>query len=168
MKEKTINTPERIKWLLEQSKKMNSRGDTFHNLMDPEFLSYNEEKQICKMRYMRHYWQDNGRGELHGGVISSMLDNTMGIHAIGLTEKSVSTAEMSVNYLKPGKGDSFIVESEVLQLGSRTIRITAKAFDESNGKCIAFATGIFMYIDYHKPVESRLGEMTETEDGERP
>ena len=61
----------------------------------------------------------NGRGEVHGGVIAAMMDTTMGINAIALTEGSVSTSDMNISFLKPFRGKSFIIESEAVQVGRR-------------------------------------------------
>ena len=40
-----------------------------------------------------------------------LLVNDDGINAIGLTEGSVSTSDMTISFLRPFRGKSFIVES---------------------------------------------------------
>ena len=86
-----------------------------------------------------------------------MMDTTMGINAIALTDGSVSTSDMTISFLRPFRGKSFIVESEAVQVGSRVIRLMAKAFDEETGKCLAMSTGSFMHVDYEQAAEKKLG-----------
>lgn len=128
-----------------------------NDMIDPQYVSCDPEKKSCKVRYKKFKWEDNGRGEVHGGVISAMMDTTMGINAIALTEGDVSTADMNVNFLKPFTGKSFIVESEAVQVGSRVIRLEARAYDEDTGKCLALSTGTFMHVNYEHPEGKKLG-----------
>lgn len=128
-----------------------------NDMIDPQFVECDPEKKTCKIRYRKFKWEDNGRGEVHGGVISAMMDTTMGINAIALTEGSVSTSDMTISFLKPFTGKSFIVESEAVQVGSRVIRLIAKAYDEDTGKCLAMSTGSFMHVDYKDASDKKLG-----------
>ena len=128
-----------------------------NDMIDPQFVECDPEHMTCKVRYRKFKWEDNGRGEVHGGVISAMMDTTMGINAIALTDGSVSTSDMTISFLRPFRGKSFIVESEAVQVGSRVIRLMAKAFDEETGKCLAMSTGSFMHVDYEQAAEKKLG-----------
>jgi uncharacterized protein (TIGR00369 family) len=128
-----------------------------NDMIDPQFVECDPEHMTCKVRYRKFKWEDNGRGEVHGGVISAMMDTTMGINAIALTDGSVSTSDMTISFLRPFRGKSFIVESEAVQIGSRVIRLMAKAFDEETGKCLAMSTGSFMHVDYEQAAEKKLG-----------
>jgi uncharacterized protein (TIGR00369 family) len=128
-----------------------------NDMIDPQFVECDPEHMTCKVRYRKFKWEDNGRGEVHGGVISAMMDTTMGINAIALTDGSVSTSDMTISFLRPFRGKSFIVESEAVQVGSRVIRLMAKAFDEETGKCLAMSTGSFMHVDYEQATEKKLG-----------
>ena len=128
-----------------------------NDMIDPQFVDCDPEKKSCRVRYKKFKWEDNGRGEVHGGVISAMMDTTMGINAIALTTDSVSTADMTISFLRPFTGKSFIVESEAVQVGSRIIRLMAKAYDEDTGKCLAMSTGSFMHVDYEHAQGKQLG-----------
>jgi uncharacterized protein (TIGR00369 family) len=128
-----------------------------NDMIDPQFVECDPERMTCKVRYKKFKWEDNGRGEVHGGVISAMMDTTMGINAIALTDGSVSTADMTISFLRPFRGKSFIVESEAVQVGSRVIRLMAKAYDEESGKCLAMSTGSFMHVGYEQAAEKKLG-----------
>ena len=128
-----------------------------NDMIDPQFVDCDPEKKSCRVRYKKFKWEDNGRGEVHGGVISAMMDTTMGINAIALTTDSVSTSDMTISFLRPFTGKSFIVESEAVQVGSRIIRLMAKAYDEETGKCLAMSTGSFMHVDYEHAQGKQLG-----------
>lgn len=128
-----------------------------NDMIDPQFVDCDPERMSCRVRYKKFKWEDNGRGEVHGGVISAMMDTTMGINAIALTADSVSTADMTISFLRPFTGKSFIVESEAVQVGSRVIRLMAKAYDEETGKCLAMSTGSFMIVDYEHAQGKQLG-----------
>jgi len=128
-----------------------------NDMIDPQFVDCDPEKMSCRVRYKKFKWEDNGRGEVHGGVISAMMDTTMGINAIALTPDSVSTSDMTISFLRPFTGKSFIVESEAVQVGSRVIRLIAKAYDEETGKCLAMSTGSFMHVDYEHAQGKQLG-----------
>ena len=128
-----------------------------NDMIDPQYVSCDPEKKTVKVRYKKFKWEDNGRGEVHGGVISAMMDTTMGINAIALTDGSVSTADMTISFLKPFRGKSFIIEAVAVQVGSRVIRLMAKAYDEDTGKCLALSTGSFMHVNYEHPEGKQLG-----------
>lgn len=150
-----VNFEERVKRIIKEIK-----GYGFgmlNDMIDPQYVDCNPEKKSCRVRYKKFKWEDNGRGEVHGGVISAMMDTTMGINAIALTDGAVSTADMNVSFLKPFRGRSFIIESEAVQVGSRVIRLEARAYDEETGKCLALSTGSFMHVDYEHPEGKMLG-----------
>ncbi len=128
-----------------------------NDMIDPQFVDSDLGKKSCRIKYKKYKWQDNGRGEVHGGVIAAMMDTTMGINAIALTEGSVSTSDMNISFLKPFRGKSFIIESEAVQVGRRVIRLLSRAYDEDNGKCLAIATANFMHVSYGNDAGKQLG-----------
>ena len=82
----------------------------------------------------------------HGGLISALLDATLGIGALSVVcndEKVVSTVEMKVTFLSPAKlGDELIAKSVLLKAGKRLIFMEG---DILNGKgvIVAKASGTF-------------------------
>ena len=136
----------RVQEILENIRKK-SNG-MLSNMMDPQYVSCNPENMTTRIRYRRFKWEENGRGEVHGGVVSAMLDTSMGTTAMAFLEHDVSTADLSVTYIRPFAGRSFIVESEVTHLGRRVVRLQARAFDEDTGKLLATGTSNFMPVIY--------------------
>lgn len=97
-------------------------------------------------------------GRLHGGVISASLDALGGLAvlaAIGARHMAeppeqrlhrfgkVGTIDLRIDYLRPGIGESFGMEAEVLRLGSR-VASTRMSFLDADGKLLA--TGSAAYI----------------------
>ena len=92
-------------------------------------------------------------GFLHGGVITTLLDATMGAGAMSLVAdewKVVSTMEMQVNFLQPGRvGQLVEAQSEVIRKGKGVIFMKATLRKEDNG-ILAVANGSFYPFDAGK------------------
>ena len=97
-------------------------------------------------------------GILHGGVSASVIDLTGGLSALlscakyhqnkpleVIEKKLVSSAtiDMRVDYLRPGKGDSFKCLSRVIRAGSR---IVVAKIDLYNDIDTRIATGTATYL----------------------
>lgn len=81
-------------------------------------------------------------GFVHGGVITTIMDITMGFAAYSLMpiEKGVVTANLSVDFLNPGYGDKIVARGEVEKSGSKMVFCTAKVFCYDGNKEIAVAS----------------------------
>ncbi len=86
-------------------------------------------------------------GFIHGGVISTLMDNTGWYAAVSnLDENHTSvTIEIKINYLKPASGKHLIASAEVKRQGRTTSFVTIELHDE--GKLVAFATGTYSILD---------------------
>lgn len=95
---------------------------------------------------------------IHGGVISAALDALGGLAcmaAIGARHMDeaptqrlhrfakLGTIDLRIDYLRPGIGEHFSLQAEVLRLGSRVAN-TRMAFSGADGKLLA--TGSAAYI----------------------
>ena len=125
-------------------------GGMLSNMLEPEYVDCDQEKKMTRIRYKRFKWEENGRGEVHGGVISAMMDTAMGVTAMAFLDHDVSTADMSISFIRPFSGRTFIIESEVIHLGRRIVRLSARAFDEESGKLLASGTTNFMPVIYEQ------------------
>jgi len=118
-----------------------------NGLLAPEAIDCSEDTQMSRVRFTAKEWEKNQRGELHGGAAASMFDTCIGITAAAFADSNVTTADLSVSYIRPFIGSSYIFESKVVHLGRTLIRIEGKAFDESSGKLLASAQGMFVRIE---------------------
>ena len=87
-------------------------------------------------------------GVVHGGILSTILDEGMSWGAIFLLRKFILTKSMTVNYHKPViVGDTLRVESEVKeQLSEREALMTGRIFN-SKGELSVSSTGIMALMD---------------------
>jgi len=98
------------------------------------------------------------RGNLHGGVISSVLDVTGGMVAwTGIMKKmegqsfdeiserfnKVGTIDIRVDYLRPGLGEYFIATGSTLRTGNK-VSVTRMELHNDKGILIAVGTGTYV------------------------
>lgn len=98
------------------------------------------------------------QGILHGGVISSAMDMVGGtmaavgiLHANPATQvdelkkkmAKLSTIDLRVDYLRPGRGETFYAKAELLRAGNRVAVTRAELVNERD-TLIAVATGTYM------------------------
>ena len=119
-----------------------------NSLLSPEPIKCDPETQTAEIRYEAKDWERNHRGELHGGAVAAMFDTSMGMSLLAFTDHySVATADLSVSYIRPFMGGSFIFEVNVIRAGRSMARLRAVAKDEDTGKILASATSNFVYAD---------------------
>lgn len=98
------------------------------------------------------------RGNLHGGVISSVLDVTGGMVAwTGIMKKmegqsfdeiserfnKIGTIDIRVDYLRPGLGEYFIATGSTLRTGNK-VSVTRMELHNDKGNLIAVGTGTYV------------------------
>jgi len=112
---------------------------------------------------IRFVWQDKLIGNpmqkiLHGGVTASALDLAGGTVAAAniikqlsdITpqniQKSISklgTIDLRTDFLRPGRGDEFIVTAHIIRSGSK-VAVARMEMHNEKGDHIAFGTGTYM------------------------
>jgi uncharacterized protein (TIGR00369 family) len=86
-------------------------------------------------------------GFIHGGVISTLMDNTGWYAAVSNLEEGYTavTMEIKINYLKPASGSHLIASAAVKRQGRSTSFVTIELHD--GGKLVAFATGTYAVLE---------------------
>lgn len=116
-----------------------------NSLLAPEPLACDIEMMAAHIRFKGQEWEKNQRGEIHGGVISSMFDIAMGMTVLTYSSyEEISTADINVSFIRPFTGTAFIFNTEIVNLGRMLVRVRAKAYDEDSGKCLASASANFV------------------------
>ncbi|MBK6630798.1 MAG: thioesterase family protein [Betaproteobacteria bacterium] len=97
------------------------------------------------------------RGNLHGGVISSVIDVCGGLTAfLGLQVKlrdesieerlqrfaRIGTIDMRVDYLRPGLGKWFVARGTILRTGNK-VAVTRMELHNDTDELIAIGTGAY-------------------------
>ena len=118
-----------------------------NDLLSPEPIGCDPDSMSADIRFVKHGWEKNHRGEVHGGVIAAMFDTAMGMTTIAYSGyEGVSTADLNVSFIRPFTGDSFIFRAEIIHPGRNIVRTRARAFDDKCGKCLASATANFVHM----------------------
>ena len=83
----------------------------------------------------------NPAGFIQGGLLSAMLDDTMGPAVLVMSEGRLhtTTISMTVNFLAPAKPGAIVAEAKVTQLG-RTIAFVEGRLMAEDGMLLATAT----------------------------
>ena len=92
-------------------------------------------------------------GFVHGGLLTTLLDATMGAGALTLVAdelKVVSTIEMNVNFIRAAlEGEILIAQSSLVRKGKTVIFMRAEIKNEQN-QMLAVSTGCFYPFDATK------------------
>lgn len=98
-------------------------------------------------------------GILHGGVTSSVLDTIGGATATAAAWKQMreleplervkrlgrlGTLDMRIDFLKPGRGEYFLVSGTVLRTGNKVV-VTRMEMHNNEQVLIAAGTGTYLY-----------------------
>ena len=143
---------QRLSYWIEQLHKRasGSIGDLLHFQVGPCDA---EAGEYC-FSVSTEEWMKNAFGSLHGGIISTILDQGMGMLSTCLMDgKAITpTVEMNVSYLHPlMPGDKVLLKVYVESVTRTLIYMRAEAMnaDRPEKRCVT-ATGIF----FIKPLEA--------------
>jgi uncharacterized protein (TIGR00369 family) len=95
----------------------------------------------------------NPAGFVQGGILSAMLDDTMGPAVFVMTDGRLYTATISltVNFLAPALPGPIIGEAEVVQLG-KTVAFVAGKLTAEDGTLLATATANARLVETAKAI----------------
>ena len=95
----------------------------------------------------------NPAGFIQGGILSAMLDDTMGPAVFVMTEGKLYTATitMTVNFLAPAKIGPIVGEAKVTQLG-KTIAFMEGRLTAADGAVLATATTSARLVEAAKAI----------------
>ena len=133
---------------IEYLKKVRQAGQTVNPLFDflgVEIEDIGPDRAVLRLSVKPQLIQ--GAGMAAGGVLASLLDETMA-HAVLAGNRPgelTTTVDMNVSYLRPvNKGASLVCEARVIKRGSRVV--FAEAVLRSDGFEAARATATFLII----------------------
>ncbi|HLZ04354.1 MAG TPA: PaaI family thioesterase [Bradyrhizobium sp.] len=95
----------------------------------------------------------NPAGFIQGGILSSMLDDTMGPAVFVMTggKSYTTTVSLTVNFLAPARPGPIIGEAKVTQLG-KTIAFVEGKLTAEDGTLLANATAVERLLDAAKAI----------------
>jgi acyl-CoA thioesterase len=111
-------------------------------------ISYDDEAQTCQVVLPYAPFLCNPQGTVHGGVITTAMDISMG-HLCHRFLSTAVTIEMQLRFFRPLAGPGRI-EGRLLRPGRRIVHLESRLFDEHD-KLAAFATGSWHRLDSVQP-----------------
>ncbi|MBQ6386495.1 MAG: PaaI family thioesterase [Lachnospiraceae bacterium] len=131
---------------IEATKPTKEAHISFNEHLDPEFRSCSVEEKTLRLLYHMKPWMLNTGGSMHGGIIASLSDMSMGLLARYFKGSSECvTVHLGVEYLHGIAPESdVIVECKAEKVGKRVIFLTSKVYVAESGKLAAIATAEFM------------------------
>lgn len=112
--------------------------------LSPSFVSCDPAAQTLTLSFAVEDWMLNQKDCLHGGIIATMLDSSMGL--LGryyLHPKAISTVSMSLNYMRPVTSETVLVRAHIRKAG-RTVVFSEAQMLDSHGKVCADAMATFL------------------------
>jgi len=125
---------------------MNGEVFNFLSFIGTKVETYNKEEAILSIELKQHHQQH--LGYIHGGVISTIADNT-GWFVVKphLQEgETVVTQELSINYLRPARGEVLRCVGKLMKKGKKNVFVSAEVFCDD--VLVAFATSHLAILDY--------------------
>ncbi|MDQ8038602.1 MAG: PaaI family thioesterase [Pedobacter sp.] len=86
-------------------------------------------------------------GVLHGGVITSLIDNASGLSIYSLLEQAeaIATLDLRIDYLRPATpGLPVYCMAECYRLSRQIAFTRATAYQDDNSQPVAYSVGTFM------------------------
>jgi acyl-CoA thioesterase len=105
--------------------------------------------ETCVVEMEVHDFLFNPQGSLHGGIIATMADMSMG-HLLEHTSGPGVTLEMKVQYLRAIRSGRLRSEGRFLKRG-RSINYLQAEMVDSDGKTVAVATSTWQLLERAKP-----------------
>lgn len=89
----------------------------------------------------------NMRGNLHGGLISSLIDmgGAAAVRSLVLMSRPFITVELKLNYLEPAPLAATVIEGRVVRSG-KTIAVTNVEVKDGDGQVIAVGLATYMIL----------------------
>jgi len=125
------------------------RKSPFTDPWEPLYSKKTEKSVSMGLRLAKVH--TNARGLIHGGLIASLADNTMGYSCAQATEWKTSfvTVSLAVDYVGGAQiGQWLAVECEVIKTGSTLC--FAQSLIKADGAVIARANGTFRVVPKKK------------------
>lgn len=112
-----------------------NRGERggFNTLLSPRFVSADWQSKSCTLAYHPKDWMSNPAGVIHGGILSSVVDLSMGFISIYVNKEieMTPTVSLTTNYLRPVPMDrDFYVVSSIDHTGRRLNQLHCAVYTE--------------------------------------
>jgi acyl-CoA thioesterase len=119
-------------------------GDFFLSRFLGLEIGYDDEEQTCSVRLPYAPHLGNPQGSVHGGVITTAMDISMG-HLCHRFLSTAMTVEMQVRFFRPLTSDGVAV-GRLITSGRRLVHLESRMSD-AQGRLVAFGVGSWHRLD---------------------
>lgn len=123
-----------------------SNQNRINQMMNPSLEECDWEGKTLTLRFPVDEWKLNGYESMHGGMITTAFDITMGIlsHELAGGTEFCPTANIAVMFLAPVRcGKDLLIRAKGTHAGRRLVSLTAEAWQEESEQLSATAAGQF-------------------------
>lgn len=107
-------------------------------------IAYDDEREETRVELPFADFLRNPQGSLHGGVIATAMDISMG-HLLNRYLSAGVTIDMQMRFFRPVHGPSYC-QGRLLRAGRRIVHLESRLHDE-HGRFAAYATSTFQRLD---------------------
>lgn len=117
-----------------------------HQFLGVQLLEVEEGFVKIRIPYRPELIGDPRKNRIHGGIIAVGMDASGG--AAGMTKLTselddISTIDMRIDYLRPGKDRDLIFIGKILRSSTRTIVTQMEAYNTGSDKMLAIGKAVF-------------------------
>jgi uncharacterized protein (TIGR00369 family) len=107
-------------------------------------ITYDDEREETRVELPFADFLRNPQGSLHGGVIATAMDISMG-HLLNRYLSAGVTIEMQMRFFRPVRGPSYC-QGRLLRPGRRIAHLESRLYDEQD-RFAAYATSTFQRLE---------------------
>ena len=137
---------ENMEWTVPESAQQRMVG--FIKYCGGELVYCAQDGVVMRIKVQPHHC--NFYGNVHGGLISTIMDATAGLTAsyAGAGQRPAVTRSADIHYFLPVTGDVVIASGHVIRAGKTMCLVYVDVLDQNDTIC---ATGSFeyFYVDHH-------------------
>ena len=124
------------------------KGAGIMNMMQPNFVECDYEERTLILSYQIQPWQLNTQSVMHGGILTSAIDNCCVLMTHYYAGRSlITTIDMETRFLKPVfLTDTLYVEARAVSRGRKTVTYMCTAWTNDKKNPVAAASSTFMII----------------------
>ena len=147
------------KWHINRTTDTNSplmRNGAVRNIQ-PHFVSCDFEEGELVFSFPVLKWQMNPQQMVHGGIISTCFDTTLGVVCHYYAQPyPLVTVQLSTSFLKPvPKGETMVFRAKITSFGRSLVTVEGEAYLESTHEIAATSSAIFKIL---RPASKEKGK----------
>jgi uncharacterized protein (TIGR00369 family) len=130
----------------------------FNRHLGLELVELSVGRAVLRIPFRKEYLGDVGKGSVHGGILSTLIDTAGGATASSVLdfgrEGGVNTVDMRVDYVRPGRGKGFVATGTAIRKGKRIV-VTRVEVHNDEGTLIAIGTATYSIFARDRRAEAR-------------